>query len=172
METRNDMQRIPRITFKPIFPVRGIVSGAVGGLSAVVLLQQFAVLFPSLAIVLIGVIGGAVLVVVLANVARSITTSRLNRRLAAAEAQLGGVSPAAPAATATAATAASSATHLVPASGLPSYGEPDPTLTPAYAFQPGTPVEVVERRGDWAQIRSADGAVGWVNGTVLEPVGV
>ncbi|MEN3272903.1 MAG: hypothetical protein V7636_1664, partial [Actinomycetota bacterium] len=29
------MQRIPRIQFRPVVSVRGIVSGAVGGLSAV-----------------------------------------------------------------------------------------------------------------------------------------
>lgn len=173
METMSNMQPIPRIHFRPVFRVGGIVSGAVGGFSAVILLQQFAVLYPSLGVMLAGIVGGAVLVVALANVARAMTVSRLNRRLSAAEARLGGGAAATPTPTAaTAGTAtATAATHRVPASGLPSYSEPDPSLTPGSTFEADTHVEVIERRGDWAHIRSADGMTGWVNGTVLESVG-
>jgi hypothetical protein len=134
----------------------------------VLLLQQFAVLFPTLGILLGGVIGGALLVVVLSNVARSRTVSKLNARISAVESELDrmaatGEAPAAPIAPA----AGSGATHLVPPSGLPTYAEPDPMLTPGSALEPGTEVTVVEIRGDWALVEAADGTGGWVNGTVL-----
>ncbi len=53
-------------------------------------------------------------------------------------------------------------THLVPAGGLPSWAVPDGS-TPATPLAPGLPLELVQRLGDWAQIRAVNGWSGWVD---------
>ncbi len=61
-------------------------------------------------------------------------------------------------------------THSVPASGLPGWGEPDGSTPEVAAFAGGAVLEVVERRADWALVRSADGTEAWVDGRRLASV--
>jgi hypothetical protein len=62
------------------------------------------------------------------------------------------------------------ATHVVPTTGLSTWHEPDPAAPPGDALAAGTEVDVVERRGDWAQVRCTNGFTAWVDGRVLVPV--
>jgi hypothetical protein len=62
--------------------------------------------------------------------------------------------------------AAFAPTHGVPPEGLPSWALPDPsgTSTPLAA---GLDLEVVQRVGDWAQVRASNSWTGWVDGRRL-----
>lgn len=57
-------------------------------------------------------------------------------------------------------------THVVPRSGLPAWETPDPTR-PTVLLDPLLPVQLVERRGDWAHIRCANDWIAWVDGRHL-----
>jgi hypothetical protein len=72
-----------------------------------------------------------------------------------------------PAAIATPAVPPSAApTHLVPPAGLPSWDQPD-GARPMTPLAGGLALEVVQRIGDWAQVRASNGWVGWVDGRRL-----
>ncbi|MEU6666737.1 hypothetical protein [Streptomyces sp. NPDC046727] len=60
-------------------------------------------------------------------------------------------------------------THVVPARGMPSWEAPDPAR-PTVPLDPLLPVQLVERRGDWAYIRCANGWSAWVDGRCLVAV--
>lgn len=55
-------------------------------------------------------------------------------------------------------------THVVPASGLPVWSEPDGTEQPVSQLDPGLSVQVVEQRGDWVRVNCSNGWNGWVDG--------
>ena len=63
------------------------------------------------------------------------------------------------------------ATHVVPASGLPTWPSPDSSAAggperPRLAA--GTPVDVMEQRADgWAQVRCENGWTAWVDGRLV-----
>jgi hypothetical protein len=59
-------------------------------------------------------------------------------------------------------------THVVPASGMPAWGAPDPATPVIADLDPGLPLRVVERAGDWSRVTAANGWMGWVDGRVLE----
>lgn len=166
--TSTSNARLPRIQFRPSFPPRVIISGALGGLSLAILLQQFAVVFPSLGLMLTFVVGGALLVVLITNVLKRSRVGQLNARLATAEATLDSrgqasqpARPTTPAAEA--APASAPITERIPDTGLAGFAEPTPESEEQRRLAPGESVEVVERRGDWASVRTADGWVGWVD---------
>jgi ABC-type cobalamin transport system permease subunit len=56
---------------RPYLPLRGIIGGALIGLSAVVLLQQFAVLYPTRGVTAMTIVGAVLIVLVLANIIRA-----------------------------------------------------------------------------------------------------
>ncbi|MFF4899642.1 hypothetical protein [Streptomyces sp. NPDC001068] len=60
-------------------------------------------------------------------------------------------------------------THVVPADGMPAWEAPDPGR-PAVPLDPLLPVQLVERRGDWALIGCANGWAAWVDGRYLVAV--
>ncbi|MGV4983791.1 hypothetical protein ACVB8X_05590 [Streptomyces sp. NRAIS4] len=60
-------------------------------------------------------------------------------------------------------------THVVPRRGLPAWEEPDPAR-PTVPLDPLLPVELVERRGDWAYVRCSNGWGAWVDGRRLVSV--
>ncbi|GGJ29956.1 hypothetical protein [Streptomyces brasiliensis] len=60
-------------------------------------------------------------------------------------------------------------THVVPGSGLPAWEAPDPER-PTVPLDPLLPVQLVQRRGDWGQIRCANGWSAWVDGRYLVAV--
>jgi hypothetical protein len=66
--------------------------------------------------------------------------------------------------------AAWSPTHRVPPGGLPARAAPDAALAPSAELGAGTPLQVVERRGAWAEVAAENGWRGWVDGRRLEPV--
>lgn len=60
-------------------------------------------------------------------------------------------------------------THRIPPGGLVGY--PTADRSSAVPIDPGVPVLVVERSGDWARIVASNGWTAWVDGTRLEPLG-
>ncbi|MEU2620753.1 hypothetical protein ABZ642_21900 [Streptomyces sp. NPDC007157] len=60
-------------------------------------------------------------------------------------------------------------THVVPADGMPAWEAPDPAR-PTVPLDPLLPVQLVERRGDWAHISCANGWAAWVDGRYLVTV--
>ncbi|MFJ9833055.1 hypothetical protein ACIRU2_17000 [Streptomyces sp. NPDC101169] len=60
-------------------------------------------------------------------------------------------------------------THVVPPDGMPAWEAPDPAR-PTVSLDRLLPVEVVERLGDWAHIRCANGWTAWVDGRHLVAV--
>lgn len=62
-------------------------------------------------------------------------------------------------------------THVVPAHGMPAWEAPDPAR-PTAGLDPLLPVQVTERRGDWAQVLCANGWSAWVDGRLLIAVPV
>lgn len=61
-------------------------------------------------------------------------------------------------------------THAVPAGGLDAWKEPA-AGAPVAHLDPGVPLEVAERRGDWARVTAANGWSGWVDGRRLPEAG-
>lgn len=60
-------------------------------------------------------------------------------------------------------------THRVPASGLPAWDAPDPSLSPAAELDGGLDVQIAEGRPDgWTRILCANGWAAWVDGRRLE----
>jgi len=54
-------------------------------------------------------------------------------------------------------------THVVPTEGLPAWAGPDGSTPPAANLDPGLDVMVLERRGEWAQVRCSNGWEAWVD---------
>ncbi|MGW3405593.1 hypothetical protein [Streptomyces zhihengii] len=60
-------------------------------------------------------------------------------------------------------------THVVPRAGLPAWEGPD-TSRPTVPLDPLLPVQLLERRGDWAQVLCVNGWSAWVDGRLLVSV--
>nr|WSZ19949.1 hypothetical protein OH837_44945 [Streptomyces canus] len=60
-------------------------------------------------------------------------------------------------------------THVVPGQGMPAWDAPDPAR-PTVALDPLLPVQLSERRGDWAHVLCANGWSAWVDGRHLVAV--
>jgi hypothetical protein len=60
-------------------------------------------------------------------------------------------------------------THVVPQHGMPSWEAPDPAR-PTMPLDPLLPVQLSERRGDWAHVLCANGWSAWVDGRLLVAV--
>jgi hypothetical protein len=73
-----------------------------------------------------------------------------------------------PAAPAPAAAAAWTPTHRVPPQGATSWAQADPSSA-SVPLGGGLELEVVQRLGDWAQVRASNGWTGWVDGRILQP---
>jgi hypothetical protein len=61
------------------------------------------------------------------------------------------------------------ATHIVGSHGAAAWRSPDGSAA-APRLDPGLPVTVLERRGDWAQVRCSNGWTTWTDGRALVPV--
>ncbi len=59
------------------------------------------------------------------------------------------------------------ATHVVPATGMQAWAQPDPSQQPIAALQPGVELQVTESRGAWARVVGSNGWTGWVDGRAL-----
>lgn len=60
-------------------------------------------------------------------------------------------------------------THVVPPDGLPAWEAPDPAR-PTDPLDALLPVELAERRGDWAYVVCSNGWAAWVDGRLLVSV--
>ena len=138
---------------RPYLPLRGIVGGILIGLSAVVLLQQFAVLYPTRGVTAMAIVGAVVIVLVLANIIRASARPKV-------------VSAGAPTPVVTA--SGFPATHRVPATGADAFDAPG-AATPTNRLDPGLDVQVLEQSGDWAHVRCSNGWETWVDARVLTP---
>jgi hypothetical protein len=83
-----DPGRLPRAPWVPRITLLGVVSGLLLGASVVVLLQQFAVLFPTLGVAIAGIVLGLLAGVIVPSLARLIPVRRVNRRIASLEAEI------------------------------------------------------------------------------------
>jgi CBS domain-containing protein len=61
-------------------------------------------------------------------------------------------------------------THTVPVTGLDAWEQPDPDLEPITTLGSGSQVELINRRGGWAQVRREDGLEAWTNASPLTPI--
>lgn len=57
-------------------------------------------------------------------------------------------------------------THVVPGRGTPAWEAPDPAR-PTVPLDPLLPVQLLQRRGDWAQVLCSNGWSAWVDGRHL-----
>lgn len=168
--------------WRPRLSVLGLVSGAIGGLGVIVLLQQYAVAYPTRGLALTGIVGGALLSLLTTNLPAFLLRGRANGAVTTEGAALTEESVATASAadaieepsatvdlTAEPETAPSwMPTHLVPASGLPAYSEPDDAAdVPADKLDPGLEVAVIEESGHWAHVRCSNGWSAWVDGPQL-----
>lgn len=152
--------RFPRIRFRPRVSISGTLSGAVGGLGVVVLLQQFAIAYPTRSLTIVGLIGGAVVHLLIVNAGRAANVSRLNGRLSAAEARLA-AAPTVPGFV---------VTHVVPPTGLEARAEPDAVQPVAAVLAGGVELQVLQQTGDWAHVMGGNGWTGWVDARLLQAV--
>jgi hypothetical protein len=61
-------------------------------------------------------------------------------------------------------------THEVPAGGLPTWAQPDPTRPADHRVDGGIPVQVLEENLGWAHIRCSNTWEAWVDGRLLVPL--
>ena len=125
--------------------VLGLVSGVFGGLGTLVLLQQFAVVYPTPVAAIIAVVGGGAI---------GVGAPALAARTTGAPTAI--------------APPASTATHAAPYAGLQAWDEPDPSQPVARDLPGGERLRFVDQRGDWAQVVTDDGWTGWVDARLLE----
>ncbi len=171
--------RLQRVHWRPRFSIVGMGSGVVGGLAAVVLLQESGRLFPSYEILGRALVAGLLAGILLPSLTRLIAVRRGNRRVAAREVALNAAVSRGAAAAAAAAPAAAApppaspaatwiATHRVTQSGARVRSEPSEAAGQTSELSAGTAVRIVEEQGTWSKVESADGAQGWVPATDLE----
>jgi hypothetical protein len=177
-------QQLPRVKWKFKFPIRGFLSGALGGFGLLLFLQQAAVAYPTRNLTIALVAGGGLFAVLFRNVAAKLGVSRLNARLTKAEQQLATMAPvvaadpvaevvAEPEPVVAAGMAgdavgeAWAATHVVPSAGMPAWSEPDKTAPPVTQLEAGLELRVLERANGLAQVEAYNGWVAWVDGRSL-----
>ncbi|MER7161963.1 hypothetical protein ABT380_26095, partial [Streptomyces lydicus] len=56
--------------------------------------------------------------------------------------------------------------HVVPPEGMATWSAPDSSL-PSSPLDPLLPVQVIDRRGDWALALCSNGWAAWVDGRLL-----
>ena len=80
--------RLPRVGWRPRISVAGIVGGLLAGAGIVVLLQQYAVVYPTRAVAIEGLAGGLALGIIIPSLMRFFAVGRVNRAIARAERRL------------------------------------------------------------------------------------
>jgi hypothetical protein len=81
---------VPRASWRPRFSILGITGGLLVGLGVIALLQQYAVLFPDLGVLILALVVGVVLGVVPSSIVRAFAVVAVNRALVKAEARISG----------------------------------------------------------------------------------
>ncbi len=153
---------LPRVRVRWRVAVLGLVGGLLLGLGTLVLLQQYAVAYPT-DLVTVGTVGGGLLVsgVLLP------TYSRHNARTKWLAGVLATIPEGAPGTPAPA--SLWTPTHVVPDGGLPTFVEHDTAQSAGADLVAGLPVQVVETWGDWARVRCENTWECWVDGRHLVP---
>jgi hypothetical protein len=139
--------------------VRNTVAGVLSGLGAVVLLQQFAVLYPTGTVTLLGIALGIAVQFAIATIVDRMRPAVSAAAPYAAPSEATYTEPAAP---------AWGPTHRVPADGLDAWQEPDPAAAPVARLDAGLEVRVQRTDGGWAQIVCENGWSAWVDERRLE----
>lgn len=80
--------RLPRARWRPRISAVGLVGGLLAGAGIVVLLQQYAVVYPTRAVAIEGLVGGLALGLIIPSLLRVFAVRRVNRALARAERRL------------------------------------------------------------------------------------
>jgi hypothetical protein len=80
--------RLPRAGWRPRISAVAVIAGLLVGAGVVVLLQQYAVLYPTRSVAIGGLIGGLALALVLPSVGRIFAVWRVNRIIGRAERRL------------------------------------------------------------------------------------
>jgi hypothetical protein len=149
--------------------VRHAAAGLLSGLGAVVLLQQFAVLYPTGTVTLLGI---AIGIAVQFAIAAIVDRTRPPVAAAYAATPVSTYTDPEPRTesqpTAGEAVAAWAPTHRVPAEGLDAWQEPDPAAAPIARLDAGLEVRVERTDGAWAQIVCENGWSAWVDDRRLE----
>ncbi|MCU1461419.1 MAG: hypothetical protein JWO37_1494 [Acidimicrobiales bacterium] len=157
----------PHVSFRRRFSIVGMLSGIVGGIGVLVLLQQYAIAFPTRRVLVVAPVLGVLVSLLLTNLAASGAARRSRRRAGVPAAQPPVAAPVAPEPAPAAAVFAP--THTVPDGGLVAYARPDGSQQPV-DVDGGLEVMVTETNGRWARVEFSNGWVGWVDGTRLEEI--
>jgi hypothetical protein len=138
---------------------RNIIAGAISGLGVVILLQQYAVAYPTGMITIIGVLLGIAVQFGIAQLAarRTAAVAGVGVGGSPADLPLGGSE-----------SLTWSPTHRVPASGLDAWEERNGTVPPVAHLDEGLEITVDEIAGDWARITCENGWQAWVDARRLE----
>ena len=80
--------RLRRAGWRPRLSVAGIIGGLLAGAGTVVLLQQYAVVYPTRAVAIEGLVGGLALGLIIPSLLRVFAVRRVNRAIARAEQRL------------------------------------------------------------------------------------
>jgi hypothetical protein len=169
---------LPRVRFRPRLSIFGMLWGGVFGLGLVILGQQFGRVYLGRTNLAAFILGGVIGSLVLANLWRLASISRMNGIISKAEdrltlrlAESGGIEPEAsagpPGPPAQAGGLRFAATHVVPSEGLDAYPEPDPSLDPVARLDGGVSLKVTEYQGEWASVLAENGWSGWVDSREL-----
>ena len=157
---------------------RNVLAGLLSGIGVVVLLQQYAVIYPTGTIAIMGVVVG---IAVQFGVGALAGTSRRAGTLTAA-APTHYASAYAPAgapdvpdvgiadvAAGDEALSRWTPTHRTPEEGLDTWPNPDPTLAPGPRLDAGLGVRVDHTGDGWARVVCENGWAAWVDASRLEP---
>ncbi len=148
------------IRFRPYLSISSSISSLLFGLGTIVLAQQFAVLYPTLVIVIAWLaicvaLGGALLPSLIRLSGVRAVNARLGQVAATGPAQV-------------AAAPGWEPTHRVPAEGLDAWSAPDPASAGPVRLDPRLELRVEQTSGDWAQVTASNGWTGWVDARLLE----
>ena len=80
--------RLPRVGWRPRISAVGLVGGLLAGAGIVVLLQQYAVVYPTRAVAIEGLVGGLALGLIIPSLLRVFAVRRVNWAIARAERRL------------------------------------------------------------------------------------
>jgi hypothetical protein len=149
---------------------RNVIAGALSGIGVVVLLQQYAVLYPTGTIAILGIVVG-----IAVQFGVGTAFGRAAAPLAVAEAAIPAVDSYPGAVEPTSSVIDTSPTaegwypsHRVPAEGLATWAEPDPAQAPGPRLDPNLAVRVDETAGEWAHVVCENGWSAWVLASRLE----
>jgi hypothetical protein len=148
--------------------VRNIVAGVLSGFGVVVLLQQYAVLYPTGMVTLLGVLIGIAVQFAIAMLADRWRPAAATSAPAAVPVEVPPIAPAAAEPAVEPSADAWAPTHRIPEGGLDAWQDPDPAAAPVARLDAGLEVRLEDTLGGWAHIVCENGWSAWVDGGRLE----